>query len=167
MVDGLVVVAGGVSGFEAPPTEDEMKLWNQGEELWAEAEKSGDWSKVADLDVKVWADGPAAPEGRADGSVRDRVREWCLYNYKNHTVQGQPVVLNPPAYGRLQEIKAPTLVMVGDQDTSSTQASMKMLAESVPGAQFELYHGVAHMVNMEKPDEFNQRVLDFLQSIEQ
>ncbi len=165
MVDALIVVAGGVSGFQPEPTEDEKKLWEEDEALWQEGKKTGDWSKMAEFDVRLWADGPGQPEGRAPASVRDRVRQMCINNYSTHSIEGQPIVLDPPAFGRLSEVKAPTLVVVGDLDGKPVQQAMHALAKNVQGARLIVFPGVAHMVNMEKPDEFNSLVLDFLQSL--
>ena len=35
-------------------------------------------------------------------------------------------------------------------------------AAHIPGARFELFEGVAHMVNLEQPERFTRLVLDFL-----
>lgn len=39
-----------------------------------------------------------------------------------------------------------------------------LIAERVPGAQKAVVSDVAHMVNMERPDEFNDLVLEFLEA---
>jgi 3-oxoadipate enol-lactonase len=66
------------------------------------------------------------------------------------------------AYGRLAEITAPTLVLVGDLDLPEKVEQAAWLAEQIPNAQNAVIPGVAHMLNMEKPVLFNQLVLDFL-----
>lgn len=166
MVDALIVVAGGVSGYDSEIPESEMALFNEGETLWEDAQKSGDFSKVADLDVRVWADGPGQREGRAAKRVRDRVYAMCMENYRTQKVEPKAIPLDPPAAGRLNEVRVPALVIVGDFDTFGTQASMRMLAQNVEGAKFVEFPGVAHMVNMEMPDEFNRVVMDFLKSLD-
>src|SRR5438477_54707 len=70
--------------------------------------------------------------------------------------------LEPPAVNRLREIKVPTLVMVGDLDEGGTIQACRKLATDIPGARFELFEGVAHMVNLEQPERFTRLVLDFL-----
>src|SRR5262249_13833106 len=71
----------------------------------------------------------------------------------------------PPALGRLSEIHKPTLVIVGDLDVLDVLAACDVLAQQIPGARKVVIPGTAHMLNMEKPDEFNRIVLDFLNSI--
>jgi 3-oxoadipate enol-lactonase len=165
MVDSLVLVGAGIGGFtEGPePTPDELRAFEEMEE----AETKEEWERVADLDVRVWVDGFGRPGGRGDERVRDKVRLMCIENYRRPYGSGQPVVLDPPAAGRLGEIKVPTLVMVGEYDVSEAQASAEALAARVPGARKVVIEGTAHVPNMERPEEFDRLVLDFLRGIEE
>jgi len=63
---------------------------------------------------------------------------------------------------RLAEITAPTMVMVGDQDVRDIQRIANLLAAYIPGARKVVIPDTAHHLNMERPDLFNQLVLDFL-----
>ena len=56
--------------------------------------------------------------------------------------------------------------MWGTFDESSVGESGERLAASVPGARRHVFEGVAHMVNLERPAEFNRLVLDFLLAVE-
>lgn len=158
MVTALIAVAAGVSGYEAPATEAEKPLFAEYERL----EAAKDYDTLTEFEVRVWADGPNQPAGRAAAPVRERLREMIANNYRLHHEQTQPRVLEPPAVNRLGEIKAPTLVIWGDIDFSDVGAAMTLLADSVSGAQRVVFPGVAHMVNMEQPERFNAVVLDFL-----
>ncbi len=75
--------------------------------------------------------------------------------------------LDPPAIGRLGAIRAPTLVVVGDQDVPNVLTIADRLATEIPHAKRLVLHGVAHMVNLERPQEFNRVVLEFLASLPQ
>lgn len=158
MVDAVIPVAAGLSGLNNPPTEAEMKVFTEMEEAW----EKGDFARAAELDVRFWADGPGQPEGRADSRVRERVRQMCLSNYSIPEGKGQPKALEPPAIGRLGEIHIPALVIVGDLDASDVLAAADLLAEGVKGSQKVVIPGTAHMLSMEKPEEFNRIALDFL-----
>jgi pimeloyl-ACP methyl ester carboxylesterase len=162
MVDALVWVAGGISGYEgAEPDASEMAVFTEMEALW----EKKDWATLAEMETQMWADGPGQPVGRANASVRERVHRMILNNYNMHPEEGKPITLDPPAAGRLSEVKVPTLVIVGDLDTSSTQASAEFLANSVEGAKKVVFEGVAHMVNMEEPERFNRVVVEFLEGL--
>ena len=68
-----------------------------------------------------------------------------------------------PALVRLAEIRAPTLVLVGDHDLDDKVAEAEQLAAAIFGARAVVIPGVAHMLNMEAPEIFNRLVLDFLE----
>ena len=70
--------------------------------------------------------------------------------------------LEPSAISRLGEIRVPTLVMVGDQDVPDMLTIADVLATGITGAEKVIMSGVAHVPNMEKPEEFNQIVHNFL-----
>jgi 3-oxoadipate enol-lactonase len=161
LVDALIVAAGGVGGYETPLTEIEQ----QGIAEWIGLEQAGDYAGLTDLAVRVWADGLGQPEGRAPASVRERLHEMVANNYRLHPDEMISRPLDPPAFGRLAEIRVPTLAIVGDIDTSSTIAAMNLLADQVAGARLVVFPGVAHMVNMEQPERFNAVVLEFLQNV--
>jgi 3-oxoadipate enol-lactonase len=67
-----------------------------------------------------------------------------------------------PALGRLSAIRAPTLLLVGDRDSPVIRRIVDTLASTIPGSTVVLIRGAGHMVNMERPVDFNRAVLDFL-----
>ena len=62
----------------------------------------------------------------------------------------------------LPHIKAPTLVIVGEEDTATPPAMAERLAASIPGAEFVVIKGAAHLPNIEQPEAFNTAIGDFL-----
>jgi|TARA_B100001971_G_C18192236_1_gene539328 pimeloyl-ACP methyl ester carboxylesterase len=70
--------------------------------------------------------------------------------------------LDPPAIARLDEIQAPTLVVVGELDQPSIVDLGRRVAEEACNAEIAVISGAAHLVNMERPEAFNQAVLAFL-----
>ncbi|HEY0069774.1 MAG TPA: alpha/beta fold hydrolase [Chloroflexia bacterium] len=162
-VEALVVVGAGIGGAtDGPePTPEEMQAFDEMEA----AEAREDWERVADTDVRVWVDGFGRPGGKGDQRVREKVRQMCLDTYRRPSGNGQPVILDPPAAGRLGEIVVPTLVLVGEYDTSGAQYNADALASGIPAARKAVIEGTAHVPNMEKPEEFDRLVLDFLSGI--
>lgn len=73
-----------------------------------------------------------------------------------------PGRLNPPAIDRLGEISVPTLVMVGEYDVEDFHTIARILERQVHGAGYLIVPGVAHLISLEKPDDFNDLALDFL-----
>ena len=59
-------------------------------------------------------------------------------------------------------ITVPTLVLAGEHDTNAPKVMMEKMSQKIPGAEFAVISGVGHLAPLEKPDTFNQVVLDFL-----
>ncbi len=70
--------------------------------------------------------------------------------------------LNPPAIDRLQEISAPTLVIVGELDTADFHGIASTIADRVPRARKVVVPGAGHMVSLEAPARFDDVVTAFL-----
>jgi 3-oxoadipate enol-lactonase len=62
----------------------------------------------------------------------------------------------------LGDITAPTLVIAGAEDPASPPDHGRLIAESVPGARFELVTAAAHLANVEQPDVVTGLLLDHL-----
>jgi pimeloyl-ACP methyl ester carboxylesterase len=78
-------------------------------------------------------------------------------------VNDDPVIrLSPPASERLDEIVAPTLVIVGELDSPDFHLIADLVSSNVVNAEKCVIMDAGHMSNMEKPEEFNKVVLGFL-----
>jgi len=67
--------------------------------------------------------------------------------------------------GRLSEITCPTLVIAGDRDTTVPRRAVRLLAERIPGARFELVADSGHATPIDQPEIFNRLVLEFVGSL--
>jgi pimeloyl-ACP methyl ester carboxylesterase len=63
---------------------------------------------------------------------------------------------------RLGQIRAPTLVMTGDDDPLVPPGNSRFLAEHIPGAELIVFPGGRHAFNVEFEEESNSAVLDFI-----
>src|SRR5260370_27698701 len=79
MVDALILVASGVSGYDM--TSFEAAYQAIGEEI-EEALKRGDYERASELETRIWVDGPERTPQQVDPSVRQRVYEMNLHNYR-------------------------------------------------------------------------------------
>jgi len=64
----------------------------------------------------------------------------------------------------LAEIKVPTLVLVGEQDTPFLPAS-EYMSKTIPGAQYAVITEAGHGANLDNVEAFNKAVLDFLKKL--
>jgi pimeloyl-ACP methyl ester carboxylesterase len=120
---------------------------------------------MAAFDAALWVDGVGQPEGRAPAEARDAVRRMTYETYVQEKPYGDTIVLDPPAIGRLAEIRMPTLVIIGGLDTPSTRGSGDLVASGIDGARRIDLPDVAHMPNLERPEWFTATLLEFLATI--
>ena len=69
----------------------------------------------------------------------------------------------PPAEARLGEIGAPALVVVGSEDLDDMHAMSGRIAAELPDARLVTIEGAGHLPSLERPEELNRLLLDFLQ----
>lgn len=65
----------------------------------------------------------------------------------------------------LSSIAVPTLVIVGSEDVVTPESDARALADAIPGARLEVIEGAAHLSSLERPDEFNELVREFLAAL--
>jgi pimeloyl-ACP methyl ester carboxylesterase len=62
----------------------------------------------------------------------------------------------------LNKISVPTLVLNGEHELSSLFKHAEKMKEMIPNCRVEVIQDAGHVINMEKPVEFNRLVSDFL-----
>jgi 3-oxoadipate enol-lactonase len=67
---------------------------------------------------------------------------------------------------RAEDIRVPTLVLVGDQDLVTPVDLSNELVDLIPDARMQVIAGAGHLTNLEKPEVFNRIVEGFLASVE-
>ena len=156
-VGDLVLVGSAIGGFRpdfGPPRE-----WD---ELVA-ADEAGDLERISELEVAMWVDGPERSPEDVPAPIRDLVYEMNLIALRTEAAElGGEWEPEPPASDRLHDIHAPTLLMVGDEDQPRVFAAADLLEKELPNQRKVVMRGTAHLPNMERPEEFNRLVLEFL-----
>jgi 3-oxoadipate enol-lactonase len=163
MVDALITVGAGLGGFEHNKADEDLQ---QQFAAMDEAFKNHDIPRAVEISLRLWTDGPYRTPEQVDPAVRERVKAMTTRNWERPDDEdAQPQDIDPAAIGRLAEIHVPTLVIVGDQDNAEIFAIADTLEKGIAGAKRASITGAAHHPNMEKPQQFNQIVIDFLQSL--
>jgi pimeloyl-ACP methyl ester carboxylesterase len=155
-VSALVLVGSSISGRQPPDT-----FKAQMSEIDALYER-GLIDQVVDRELEIWLYGKGRTAAEVDPAVREAVREMDRNTTERFLADAQPQPIEPPACGRLGEVHVPTLVIVGDLDVDHVQEGARVLSQGIAGARMAIMRGVAHVPNMERPEEFNRLVLDFL-----
>ena len=101
---------------------------------------------------------------RGDDANAERLLKLLLASPQdmNHR---DPATPSPPAAPRLAEIKAPTLVLVGEDDVADNHAKAGAVAYAIPGARRVVIREAGHMLYMEQPAEFTQIVARFAEGV--
>ena len=132
-----------------------------------DAAKAGDYDRANELEVRVWVDGMGRAPDQVDPAYRAKASAMnrALYDNEAELSAIEWRQADPPAFPRLESVTAPTLVIVGDRDLPEMQRIVDTLAARIPGARKVVMHDTAHLPSMELPDQFNQILGDFLNSL--
>ena len=160
-VRGLVLAAPAIGGLD---WSEEVQGFGAQEDALLDA---GDLDAAVELNLRMWVDGPRRDPEAVDPGVRARVGEMQrrAFEVQLASEPGEHRRLRPPAVERLEEVAAPTLVLVGDADVPDVLERAELLAGRIPGARKVVLPDVAHMVNLERPEEFLRLVRDFLDGL--
>lgn len=66
----------------------------------------------------------------------------------------------------LEQILAPTLILVGSQDQITPPADAELMHREIRGSRLEVVEGAAHLSNLERPAEFNFALGSFLEALQ-
>jgi pimeloyl-ACP methyl ester carboxylesterase len=128
----------------------------------------GDLEGATQLNLATWLDGPTRGPEEIDAGLRAQIFGMQLTAFKNWQAADPDLPyeeIDPPLEERLGDIAAPVLAIWPTLDMPDAKASSEWIASIVPGARLAVIDGAAHIVNMEKPEEFNRVVLDFLADV--
>lgn len=150
-VRALVLAGPGLSGYVPRDTYDWV-------EPVYEAAGAGDFARAA----RLWSrtDLMVIPEHPPGDSLMRRIVEdnAKVWSYSTNPER----VLSPPAIERMGELSIPLLVIVGDRDLPDVHAVADTLVAIAPDARKRVIEGAGHMVNLARPDVFNEIVVRFL-----
>ena len=63
----------------------------------------------------------------------------------------------------IERIQAPTLLVAGDKDPSTTPDVLGLLEQRIPGSRLVVVDGAAHLVNVERADDVNRLLKEHLE----
>lgn len=162
MVDALVAVNGVPNGY---PWSEDYYIPPQWDEYVA-AVKAGDLERAAELEVQIWIDGAHRGPDEVDAAIRDKVRDMNLIALKNQSrVESTTHDFEPPAAQNLHRLQAPVLFIGSDLDEPDTYNAVRDMAQQIEGARLIIMENTTHLPNMERPEEFNRHVTDFLTAL--
>jgi 3-oxoadipate enol-lactonase len=144
-IDKLVAVAPGLSGYTS------WTLPADRIESGRAAIRRGDRERAVTAWLDLWA--PV---------TKDALLDLARANAESLFTNTHLVDLDPPAIGRLNELAAPVLVIVGDKDVPDTLAIANIIVAGAPDATSQRIDGADHFPNVYAPQNFNRLVAEFV-----
>ncbi len=155
-VGALVLVNPGMSGYEFTGLEKyaaDIRAANEREDLEA----------FAEIQMRIWFDGPSRTPAQVDGARRNEVKRVQRAQIeRNFARTGKARWTELDAASRLAEIAAPTLIVIAELDQPDIQTIGSLLEKGIRDSRRVTIPGAAHMVNIERPEAFADAVLPFL-----
>jgi 3-oxoadipate enol-lactonase len=159
----VVTLGSAPSGFDGGLNDVEEDLFAESETL--ESARPFDLESLADVLVRVWADGPGQPSTRVPASIREAVRQGARDSNALGRIAGRPKSLKPCANERLGDLRCPVLAVAGALDISHEVKAAHRLEEAAPNARAVIWPDVAHMIAMEQPARLVELVTEFLRPL--
>lgn len=159
-VVGILVAGTGLPGWQPEGGGYTPPQWANLDPLW-EAE---DWERLATIDAEVWAIGVGREESDVDPAFVAEMIEMDLKPISTELERDEHMSwLEPSIEDRIDEIDVPAVVVVGEHDLPDLVTGTGHLADRI-GAERHVLSGTAHLPSLERPDQFNPILTEFLAS---
>ncbi len=159
-VNKAIFISAGINGYEKDHAMDSISTnWWQ---AFRQALNDKDTIQAAIEFTKAWAEGPYRND-KLQAPVSKNIYSKTLENLILHKMEGWPLLQDhPPAIEKINSIPVPVLIIDGDKDMPYITANSAFMEKNIPGAKRVVMKNVAHMLNIERPEELNKLILDFL-----
>lgn len=161
-VDSLVLVGAAARGWEPRNGWEESEVWEQVEA----ASESGDIDTMVELDAKIWLAGHGRELEDIDPALTHLFFEMDRIPCATEKERDEHVMpFEPAANERLDEIQAPTLVVVGSHDEADLIESAWYLADRLSDRPPAIIQNAAHLPSLERPGVFNEVLREYLATV--
>ncbi len=163
----LVLMNFGVSGYEPEGPEEESLLegLQDTESRYVEALERGNYREAATIDVDTWTP-----------LVEDKTREWLIAiatenvakqaeyseDFNSGKLQVSP---EPPAFRRLENLKMPVLMILGDRDLPGQVQVVRRMHRLIPNSELIVIEGADHIASLSKKKEFDIVLSEFIRKM--
>lgn len=100
---------------------------------------------------------------------KDLYKKWInelKANKKSITKSVEAVIYRKGVEEEIRSIKCPTMVIVGDEDVATKPEKAKFIQMAIPDATLHMMPGAGHSSCIEKPDEINRLIGDWMSQFE-
>lgn len=133
--------------FTAPRKYDRSSEGFPGQKIWLQREAQKMLSPRASKEVLDWVMSDMRSNPRENYfQVAKRFWKW-------------------EAAGRLKRIEAPTLIMVGEEDTRTPPRFSRLLHNAIPNSRLVIVEDAGHCLPLEQPERVNREIMKFLEDL--
>ena len=125
----------------------------------------GDWDTAMRQSVGAWS--TATIDNRLDTRVApEGLREWYISEMDRTSpsigrkLQGYLDTLDFSAH--LKEVRAPTLLLTGEESPTSTLEQQQFMADEIPDSRLVVYPGLGHGINAIYPEWCVKQIREFI-----
>lgn len=160
LVRGIVLSGASASDFQY--THEAMRTVVEESRRTLESGDVEGWLKVFLRSVA----GPFREAHDTDPRILDHLREMALHTVAKHTPgERNWHVPMTDAWARVPKIDVPVLMVNGALDSPDLIADAERFAGTVRDGRAVVVEGTSHFPNLEKPEEFNGLLLEFLRTL--
>jgi 3-oxoadipate enol-lactonase len=163
-VGALLLVAPGYSGMDYDHVPGGKATFERDERLSqaaADAWAAGKLEEATEHLRQLWA---SELRGESLDLFRAMVRENAEEVFGDRSARLEERE-GPPAASRLGDVRAPTLILVGDRDNPAMPHLSNYLARGIPGAKVQLVPGADHLLNLSRPDALDAALPEILSRV--
>ncbi|MED4203015.1 alpha/beta fold hydrolase [Neobacillus mesonae] len=154
LVEKLILVSTGLLGWS--------KFSLERQQYNATLRECIDEKKVIELMCKAWVAGPFRSVDEIQPEIIEKYSTMLRTNLARENGKGKIILPETKTIDRVCNITKPTLIISPDVDFPDFEAIADFLHKKIKGSEKVVIPGTAHLLNMEKPREFNELVLNFL-----
>lgn len=158
-IDKLVLASPGLSGWH-----DVLELDSVSKQLFLHIDSvalTHNKPLIAETFTHLWFDGPTRTASAMNANDRAYVYNAALATASSEG-KSFPVFNKNTAAKRLNMIHLPVFILAGQLDIPFIVRTSYYLHDHIAGSQIKVIPTAAHLINLEKPGEFNEVVGDFL-----
>ncbi|MDE2404011.1 MAG: alpha/beta fold hydrolase [Sphingomonadales bacterium] len=133
-------------------------MWD---ERFAAVRAAGSLEPIADAAMARWV---TADFRRRRPDRWQQVRDTIVATGLDGYIGGAEAIIRFDVRDRLGEIRTPTLVLCGDEDTGTPPEGNRLIAARIPGARYVGMHHARHIPMLEYPVPFNAVMCDWLRA---
>jgi len=96
---------------------------------------------------------------------KDYVDQYHLA-LENDTLRKFVIQMRPFPRKELEQLEAPTLLLIGDRDLFNTKTAIRIGRTFIPNIEAEVIHNSGHFLSIDQTEQVNNRMLEFMRKVD-